>query len=76
MRKLTLHVNGLVCDNLVRQLHRKLNMTHGVERVKFDTQSRLTCIECDETVCPLQDVMDTFNEIGYQVDEMEEMSVD
>ncbi|NLX14499.1 MAG: heavy-metal-associated domain-containing protein [Phycisphaerales bacterium] len=71
MEKLRLHINGMVCENSVKQVSHLLENMHGVTRVEVDTLARTTVVEHDERACAVGDVLKAISLAGYQVDRFE-----
>jgi cation transport ATPase len=74
MKRLELHINGLVIEKGARMIVHRLRSTHGVHNVCVDTVARTTIVEHDENRCTKEDLLKAITGIGYQVDALEEQS--
>ncbi len=71
MKKLILHISGMVCENSVKQVRRLLETLRGVRTVEVDTLARTTAVEHDEQTCPVDDLVATVNLAGLQVERVD-----
>ena len=71
MERLILQINGMVCENSVKQVCHLLEAMQGVNKVEVDTLARTTVVEHDERACAVDDVLEAVSLAGYQVDRID-----
>ena len=68
MKRLILNIRGLHNGGSAPTVARSLKATRGVCGVEVDTMARSACIELDEGICTIKDLISAVNRVGLQVD--------
>ena len=68
MKRLILTIRGLHNGGSAPSVTRSLQATRGVRGVEVDTLARSACVELDEGICSLSDLISAVTRVGLQVD--------
>lgn len=65
--KQKLKVDGMSCEHCVAKVEKAVSELEGVEKIKVKLKNAEAKVKFDETKVPLDKVMETITDLGYEV---------
>lgn len=64
--KQTIKINGMSCENCVGKVEKAVSELDGVDKIKVKLKNAEAKIKFDETKIPLEKILETVTELGYE----------
>lgn len=65
--KQKLKIDGMSCEHCVAKVEKAVSELEGVEKIKVKLKNAEAKVKFDETKVPLDKVMETITDLGYEV---------